>query len=165
MFRNFNDHEWILHLTCSQTDFNLIYTHKIKSEIQTMIRHEINLIRIRFDEKMIFFRIDEKKSLNDNIKKFIVSLKILYESSSSDISIQNDHLKKKPSAHYKNESVIDRDRIVSIFLIMNHSISWLFHESYADEKARLKNLIWNRFENQTSFRSYEKIRLQSLFFR
>ena len=60
-----------------------------------MIRHEINLIRIRFDEKMIFFRTDEKKSLNDNFKKFIVSLKISYEFSSSDTSTQNDHSKKK----------------------------------------------------------------------
>ena len=60
-----------------------------------MIRHEINLIRIRFDEKMIFFRIDEKKSLNDDFKKFIVSLKISYESSSSDTSAQNDHSEKK----------------------------------------------------------------------
>ena len=60
-----------------------------------MIRHEINLIRIRFDEKMIFFRIDEKKSLNDDFKKFIASLKISYEFSSSDTSTQNDHSKKK----------------------------------------------------------------------
>ena len=60
-----------------------------------MIRHEINLIRIRFDEKMIFFRTDEKKSLNDNFKKFIASLKISYEFSSSDTSTQNDHSEKK----------------------------------------------------------------------
>ena len=60
-----------------------------------MIRHEINLIRIRFDEKMIFFRIDEKKSLNDNFKKFIVLLKISYKFSSFDTSIQNNHSEKK----------------------------------------------------------------------
>ena len=57
MFKNLNDYEWISHLTCSQIDFNLIYTHKIKNETQAMIRHEINLIRIRFDEKMIFFEL------------------------------------------------------------------------------------------------------------
>ena len=95
MFKNFNDHEWISHLACSQTDFNLIYTHKIKSETQTMIRHEINLIKIRFDEKMIFFRTDKKKLLNDDFKKFIASSKISYEFSSSDTSIQNDHSEKK----------------------------------------------------------------------
>ena len=73
--------------------------------------------------------------------------------------------KKKSSAHYKNENVIDRNRIVSIFLIINYLISWLLHKSYVDEKTRLKNFIWNRFENQISFRSYEKIRLQNLFFK
>ena len=73
----------------------MIYTHKIKNETQTIIRYEINLIKTRFDEKMIFFRIDEKKSLDDNFKKFIVSLKILYKFSSSDTSIQNDYSEKK----------------------------------------------------------------------
>ena len=59
-----------------------------------MIRYKINLIKIQFDEKMIFFRIDTKKSLNDNFKKFIVLLKISYEFLSFNISIQNDHSKK-----------------------------------------------------------------------
>ena len=73
----------------------MIYTHKIKKKAQTMIRQSINTIRTRFNEKMIFFRIDGKKSLGGDFKKFIVSLEILYKPSSFDTPAQNDHSEKK----------------------------------------------------------------------
>ena len=60
-----------------------------------MMRQNINTIRIWFNKKMIFFRIDDEKSLSRNFKKFIALLKISYEFSSSDISAQNGHSEKK----------------------------------------------------------------------
>ena len=73
----------------------MIYTHKIKDEAQAMMRQNINTIKIRFNEKMIFFRTNDEKSLSGDFKKFIVLLKILYESSSFDTSAQNNHSEKK----------------------------------------------------------------------
>ena len=138
MFRSFNDHEWISHLACSQTDFNLIYTYKIKNETQTMIRHEINLIRIRFDEKMIFFRIDEKKSLNDDFKKFIASLKISYKSSSSDTSTQNDHSEKK------SHLLIMKTKALSIEIeLFQYFWSWIIQSAnYFMNRTPMKKHGW-----------------------
>jgi hypothetical protein len=50
---------------------------------------------MRFNVKMMFIRSNEKKSLRDDFKDFLVKKEISFESFSSDSSKQNDHFERK----------------------------------------------------------------------
>ena len=76
-------------------DFNIVYIHKSKGEAQKIMRQNINLIKIRFNDEMMFFRSDGKKSLKNEFREFISDMKITYESSTFDTSAQNGHSEKK----------------------------------------------------------------------
>ena len=138
MSKVLNGHEWISHLACSYNDFNMIYTHKIKDETQAMVRQSINTIKTRFNEKMIFFRTDDEKSLSGDFKKFIVLLRISYEPSSSDISVQNDHSEKK------NHLLTMKTKALSIRVELPQYLwSWIIQSAdYIMNRTPMKKHEW-----------------------
>jgi hypothetical protein len=90
-----NDHEWVSHFVCSIIDFNIVDSHRIKSKAIDLMKQIINLIKTRFKRKVVFFRSDDERVLNENFDDFMTQKDITYESSAFDTSIQNDHSKKK----------------------------------------------------------------------
>jgi hypothetical protein len=59
------------------------------------MREAINLIETRFNDKVMFIRSDEKKSLRDDFKNLLIEKEISFESFTSDSSKQNDHSERK----------------------------------------------------------------------
>lgn len=55
MSTGLNGHKWVSHLACTTHDFNIVYTHRTKGEASEIIRQGINLIRTRFNGKIVFF--------------------------------------------------------------------------------------------------------------
>ena len=90
-----NGQKWVSHFACTTHDFNLVYTHKSKDEASAMVRHAINVIRTRYNGKVVFFRSDGEKSLGLEFRDFISEMGITYESSAPDTPAQNGHSEKK----------------------------------------------------------------------
>ena len=87
--------KWVSHFACMTHDFNIVYTHRGKGEASYIVRQAINLIKTRFNGKVVFFRNDEEKSLGGEFRDLISELGITYESSAPDTAAQNGHAEKK----------------------------------------------------------------------
>jgi hypothetical protein len=59
------------------------------------MRETINLIETRFNNKMMFIRLDEKKSLRNDFKNLLIEKEIFFESFISDSSKQNNYSERK----------------------------------------------------------------------
>ncbi len=91
----YNKNEWIFHFACHAIDFNMIFTHSRKRNATKIIRQTLNIIKTRFNAKMIFMRSDEERTLEVDFQKIIRKTDIIFESFASDFSEQNDHSKRK----------------------------------------------------------------------
>jgi hypothetical protein len=65
------------------------------SAVTRIIRETINLIKTRFNDRMIFIRLNKEKFLEDEFNDFFIERRISFESFASDSSKQNDHFEKK----------------------------------------------------------------------
>jgi hypothetical protein len=59
------------------------------------MRETINLIETRFNDKVMFIRSDEKKSLRSDFKNLLIEKEISFESFISNSSKQNDYSERK----------------------------------------------------------------------
>jgi hypothetical protein len=73
----------------------LIFTHEKKFDASSVVKKTINLINTRFNVKMMFIKLDEKKLLRDDFKDFLVKKEISFESFAFDSSKQNDYFERK----------------------------------------------------------------------
>jgi hypothetical protein len=130
------------HFACSTYDFNIVYTHKVKSEATFLIKQTINLIHTKFDDQMIFFRSDEKRSLDDEFKTFMFEKKIIYESSTSITFAQNEHSEKK------DHLLIMKTRIMRIKISLSVYL-WFWVAQSID--YLMNRIFMHKHEWKTSF--------------
>ena len=95
MIKALNGHQWISHFACMSHDFNIIYTHRSKSEAQQIVPQAIKLISNRFNAKVVFLRSDGERTLGSQFRDFISNMGITYEPSAPDTPDQNGHSEKK----------------------------------------------------------------------
>ena len=90
-----NKNQWIYHLACFENDSNFVCTHSYKLNATKIIRKSLKIMQTRFDAIVVFFPIDEEKSLKKEFDEMIFEMKIIYESFALYISKQNDYLERK----------------------------------------------------------------------
>ena len=93
--RRHEQEQWISHIFCSEYDFYMIFTHKNKSQATNILIIVINIIKVKYSDKMIFIRSDEKRSLKNKFANFIAEKNIIFKLSASDTSVQTDHIERK----------------------------------------------------------------------
>lgn len=76
----FNKNKWVSYFACYITDLNLVFTHNRKSETIRIVPEIVNIIKTRFNAKIIFIRLDKKKSLNKEFQDFLDEKDIIFES-------------------------------------------------------------------------------------
>lgn len=86
-----NKDQWISHFACSTTNFNLVFTHRQKSEATAIIRKAFNIISTRFEGKVVFFRSDGETSLGKDFENLISKFGITHEPSAPYTPQQNGH--------------------------------------------------------------------------
>ena len=52
----------------------------------------INIIKIKYSNKVIFVKSDKKRALEKKFANFIMKKDIIFETFTSDTSVQNDHI-------------------------------------------------------------------------
>lgn len=90
-----NKDQWVSHIACSEYDFHLVYTHRLKLEATDTLRQAINVIQTRFNQKVAFIRSDGEQSLGNEFDALITELGITFEPSSPGTPEQNGHSERK----------------------------------------------------------------------
>ena len=90
-----NKEQWISHIACSEKDFNMVYTHRRKSEAPDILREAIQLIKTRFGQQVAFLRSDGETSLDKKFLDHIAKLGITWEPSAPATPEQNGHSERK----------------------------------------------------------------------
>ena len=90
-----NGHEWATHIACMATDFNILETHRSKSDCREFILNTIAMIKRRFKRDVVFIRSDNEGSFNTAFRDEIKGLGITLEPSSPDTPEQNGHAERK----------------------------------------------------------------------
>ena len=73
----------------------MIFTYRNKSQATDILIKIINIIEIKYSDKIIFIRSDEKRSLKKKFANFIGEKNIIFESFTLNTSVQNDHIEWK----------------------------------------------------------------------
>ena len=88
-------HEWATHIACMVTDFNILATHRTKSECREFILDTISLIKVRWNRDVVFIRSDNEKSYSNDFKNELQRRGITLESSAPETPAQNGHAERK----------------------------------------------------------------------
>ena len=140
-----NKDQWVSHFACFEKDFNLIFTHSNKSNAISMIRKNLKIMQIKFNAKIIFFRIDDERSLGKKFENMLSELKIILKSSSSNTFKQNKHSERKEKLLFMKVRALRIEADLPIYL-------WLWI-------IRVANFIMNKISmKKHSWRTlYEEI--------
>ena len=90
-----NRDQWVSHIACHATDFNIVYTHRNNGEATHLMTEAVNFIETRFNRKVVFIRSDGEKSLGDEFHKLLINKGITFEPSTPDTPAQNGHSERK----------------------------------------------------------------------
>ena len=91
----YNSHQWVSHLACDYTDFNIVQTHHLKSDAPQILLNNLALIRKRFNQEVIFIRTDGEKALDYAFQNELSAQGITFEIFSPDTPAQNGHAERK----------------------------------------------------------------------
>lgn len=79
MIPAYNKDPWVSHFTCYSTDYNMLFTHKSKREATKIVRQAWNIIRTRFNAKVVFMRSDGEPALGDDFQEIVRETGITFE--------------------------------------------------------------------------------------
>jgi hypothetical protein len=85
----YNGDEWISHFQCTTTVFNMVYTHKRKSDSTAFMDKTLNLIQTQFGRNVRYIRLDGEKSLCNLFEEIISNRGIKAERTAPDTPAQN----------------------------------------------------------------------------
>ena len=136
-----NKNQWISHVACFKYDFHLIYTHAHKLKAFEIIIKVINLIKTKYNDKVIFIKSDEKRSLKTQFTNYTSIKDIIYEFSASNTFAQNEHIERKKSILLIKEKALRLEINLSIYLW-----SWIVRiAEYIMNKILMKKHEWKIF--------------------
>ena len=90
-----NKDSWISHVADYFTDFNMVYSHRSKSQASAILIQAINTIETRYSQKVAFIRSDGEKSLGDDFSDMLAEKGISFEPAAPDTQAQNGHSERK----------------------------------------------------------------------
>ena len=73
----------------------MIFTHRNKLQETNIFIKVINIIKVKYNDKMMFIKSDKKRSLEEKFTNFITEKNITFEFSALDTSVQNNHIERK----------------------------------------------------------------------
>ena len=74
-----NKNQWISHVICFEYNFYLIYIHAYKSKTSEIIIKIINFIETKYNNKVMFIKSNEKRSLKTQFTDYINIKDIIYK--------------------------------------------------------------------------------------
>ena len=170
-----NKDQWISHVTCSTIGFHMIYTHLSKAQvIETLIR-VIHIIGTRYEGKVVFVRSDGERVLESKWNTYIVMKRIIFESSATDISVQNEHSERMGGVLLMKSRARRIQAGLSIYLwywttqtvdyIMNRTLLvkhlWkILFEMVTDKKLNLAHIV--QYGTKTYFVDKEIFNLEKI---
>lgn len=90
-----NGDQWTTHLSCYRYDFNLVYTHRYKSDAPRIVLSAFALIKRRWGGIVVFFQTDGETSFNREFLHELEEEGITVETSAPDTQDQNGHSERK----------------------------------------------------------------------
>jgi len=89
MNTGYNGDRYISHFQCRQYLFNLVYTHRKKSDALQLFKKAINTIETQYNGKVRFVRLDGETSLGNAFEKLVIEKGIKPERTAPDTPAQN----------------------------------------------------------------------------
>jgi hypothetical protein len=89
MTTGFNGDRYISHFQCRQYLFNLVYTHRKKSDALQLFNKAINIIKNQYNGKVRYIQLDSETSLGDTFKALVIEKGIKAERIALDTPAQN----------------------------------------------------------------------------
>ena len=133
-----NKNQWIFHVACFEYDFHLMFTYAHKSEVIEILIRIINIIKTKYNDKMMFIRSDEKRSLKTQWNNYINEKDIIFEFSASNTSAQNEHIERKKDVLLTKAKVMKIKVSLSTYLW-----SWIIRiAEYIMNKTLMKKHEW-----------------------
>ena len=111
-----NKNQWISHVACFEYDFHLMFTHAHKIKAIEILIKVINIIETRYNDKVMFVRSDEERSLETQWNNYINEKDITFESSALDTLAQNEHIERKKDVLLTKARVMKIKADLSIYL-------------------------------------------------
>src|SRR5436853_2548486 len=87
--RGYNRDQYISHFQCQQYLFNLVYTHRHKSNALQLFEKAINTIENQYNRKVWFIRLDRETSLGNAFETLVIEKEIKLERTALDKHAQN----------------------------------------------------------------------------
>src|SRR5436853_7928700 len=87
--RGYNRDQYISHFQCRQYLFNLVYTHRHKSDVLQLFEKAINTIENQYNGKVWFIRLDGETSLGNAFETLVIEKAIKLERTTLDTPAQN----------------------------------------------------------------------------
>ena len=94
----------------------MIFTYRNKSQATNILIKVINIIKIKYNDKMMFIRSDGERSLKEKFANFIMEKNIIVKFSASDTSAQNDYIERKKNILLTKEKAMRIQVNLSIYL-------------------------------------------------
>ena len=91
----YNSDQWVSHIACDYSDFNLVYTHQLKTAAPQILLDAIKLIKRRYACEVVFIRTDGEKALDNAFKDRLSAKGITFEASAPYTPEQNGHAERK----------------------------------------------------------------------
>ena len=91
----YNGHQWASHLACEYTDFNIVHTHKTKDNARQILLDNLELIKNRYKQDVVFIRTDGEKALDYAFQDELSARGITFETSPPHTPDQNGHAERK----------------------------------------------------------------------
>ena len=133
-----NKNQWISHVTCFEYDFYLMFTYAHKSKVIEILIKIINIIETKYNDKVMFVRSDEKRSLETQWNNYINEKNIIFESSASNTFTQNEHIERK------KDVLLTKAKIMKIKVnLLIYLWSWIIRiVKYIINKTLMKKHEW-----------------------
>ena len=85
----YNGDKWISHFQCMTYTFNIVYTHRVKSESMDLIEYTLELIKNQYGRDVRYIRLDGETSLASAFNQNIARRGIKVERTAPDTPAQN----------------------------------------------------------------------------
>jgi hypothetical protein len=134
----YNEDKWISHFRCYFIDMDFIYTHSKKSQATAIIKEFVNLIDIRYDARIRYFRTDRETSLGSKFKELTAAKDIITERSAPAILAQND------AAERSERVIVMRARCIRIAARLSSNL-WpkiVKTAAYLNNRIPKRRLTW-----------------------
>src|SRR5438045_9037392 len=92
--RDYNRDQYISHFQYRQYLFNLVYTHRHKSNALQLFEKAINTIENQYNRKVRFIRLDRETSLGNTFETLVIEKGIKLERIALDTPTQNSGSKR-----------------------------------------------------------------------